>query len=159
MGLARRFPLVLPALILLLLTALVVTPGARAGDARGVTATRDQLRAAHRAHMAAERREAEAAFVYRATCNATAAYGSPVGRWVWLSRQVGWPRSQVPALMYVINRESRGDPGVVNPSSGCAGLLQLHPLHGLGETALDPRTNLSFGLRLWRSNGWTPWGG
>jgi hypothetical protein len=61
--------------------------------------------------------------------------------------------------MYVIDRESGGNPSVFNyEGSGCAGLLQLAPCHYSGR--FDPtnaKRNLSYGLRLWRGSGWAPW--
>jgi len=64
----------------------------------------------------------------------------------------------MPLLGYVIWRESCGDPDATNPWTRCAGLLQLHPCHGLGRAAYDPGVSLRYGLRLWRSSGWRPWG-
>lgn len=60
--------------------------------------------------------------------------------------------------MYVIERESGGDPHAANPASSASGLLQLMSIHWAGRgDPFDPRFNLSYGLRLWRGSGWSPW--
>lgn len=61
-------------------------------------------------------------------------------------------------LGFLIYRESRGDPRATNPTTNCAGLLQIHPCHGLGDRAYIPYTNLRFGLKLYREQGTVPWG-
>jgi hypothetical protein len=82
-----------------------------------------------------------------------------VGRWVRLGHRVGWSWLQFPTLFYVIDRESGGDPDVYNyQGSGCAGLLQLAPVHYLGRfDPTIPRANLAYGFKLWRGSGWAPW--
>ena len=85
--------------------------------------------------------------------------GYGAARWLPLARHAGWPAAQEAALVTCIWRESRGNPRATNPWTGCAGLLQIHPCWGLGASAYDPLVNLRFGLRLWRSQGWAPWGG
>lgn len=143
------------AAILILLAA----PGpAWASEARSVAQARERVTVTHRARLAAERREARARYVYRATVAHTASYGPRVGRWVWLARSVGWPKAQLPTLMYVIARESGGDVWATNPATCCAGLTQIHPCWGLGAAAYDPRVNLAFALKLWRGGGWAHWG-
>lgn len=82
--------------------------------------------------------------------------GSGTRRWLPLARWVGWPERALPRLRYVIWRESRGNPQAVNRRSGCAGLLQLHPVHHVARP-LDPEVNLRAGLRLYRAAGWRPW--
>lgn len=82
--------------------------------------------------------------------------GSGAARWMPLARWVGWPEWTLPTLQLVIWRESSGRPRAVNPSSGCAGLVQIHPCHGVSNP-LDPEVNLRAGLRLWRSGGWRHW--
>lgn len=82
--------------------------------------------------------------------------GSGAARWRPLALWAGWPRSAWPTLRAVIQRESRGNPRAVNPSSGCSGLLQVHPCHGVAGV-LDPLVNLRAGLRLYRASGWRPW--
>ena len=121
-------------------------------------------------HAAAHVREAKAALkdaerVLTATRRYTAAYGATVGRWVWLSDDVGWPAAQWPTLFYVIERESGGYPGIMNSQgSGAAGLLQLMPGWYTGQWGLpagnprDPRYNLRSGHLMWHKEGWRPWG-
>jgi soluble lytic murein transglycosylase-like protein len=82
--------------------------------------------------------------------------GSGASRWWPLARYVGWPSPQRSTLLAIIWRESNGNPNAVNRSSGCAGLLQIHPCHGVTNVT-DPAVNLRAGLRLWRSQGWYPW--
>lgn len=83
--------------------------------------------------------------------------GSGVARWMPLARWVGWPTGALPTLQRVMWRESRGNPRAVNPSSRCAGLLQIHPCHHVANVC-DPLVNLRAGLRLYRAAGWQPWG-
>ena len=83
--------------------------------------------------------------------------GSGASRWRALALYAGWPRSSWPQLAGIIRRESGGDPRAVNHYSGCAGLLQLHPCHGVANV-FDPLVNLRAGLRLYRAAGWQPWG-
>lgn len=77
-------------------------------------------------------------------------------RWMPLARWVGWPEYTLSTLAYIIMRESSGRARALNPSSGCAGLLQIHPCHGVAN-AFDPEVNLRAGLRLYRQSGWAPW--
>jgi len=77
-------------------------------------------------------------------------------RWMPLARWVGWPSYTLGTLAYIIMRESSGRARALNASSGCAGLLQIHPCHGVANV-FDPLVNLAAGLRLWRASGWGPW--
>ena len=83
----------------------------------------------------------------------------PVGRWVWLAREVGWPWSTIDNLMHIIARESSGCATVPNSQgSGATGLLQLMPMHWEGKfNPKDPRKNLSYGHKLYLEAGWSPW--
>lgn len=126
-----------------------VVAGAHPGRAQALTGAcsvsqaQDDLVAARRALERAERRLAEARFVLAATTRYTTAYGASVGRWVRLARRVSWPKAQFPTLMFVIYRESGGDPYAQNPS-GAAGLLQLMPIHWSGRfDPYYPRSNLA----------------
>lgn len=83
--------------------------------------------------------------------------GSGTRRWLPLARWVGWPERALPTLQRVMWHESRGNPRAVNRWSGCAGLLQIHPIHHVARP-LDPEVNLRAGLRLYRAAGWQPWG-
>ena len=82
--------------------------------------------------------------------------GSGVARWMPLARWAGWPAGSLPTLQRVMWRESRGNPLAVNRSSGCAGLLQIHPCHGVANV-FDPLVNLRAGLRPYRPAGRQPW--
>jgi|SRR5665647_179641 len=114
--------------------------------------------AAHRAYVRAASRYREAKRVLSATRTYGRSYGASTARWVRLARKCGWPWGQIPTLMCVVNRESRGNPRAVNPASGAAGLLQEMPFHWSGKfNPLNPRLNLSYGRKLWRGAGWAPW--
>lgn len=77
-------------------------------------------------------------------------------RWLPLARWVGWPEYTLSTLAAIIMRESTGRVRALNQSSGCAGLLQIHPCHGVANV-FDPEVNLRAGLRLYRASGWAPW--
>jgi len=91
--------------------------------------------------------------------------GSGAARWWPLAHYVGWPHSAKAKLIYVINRESHGQPHAVNPYSGCYGLLQLHPMHWAGKHhkvkgrkwIFWPVNQLRLGLKLYKGSGWQPW--
>lgn len=84
-------------------------------------------------------------------------------RWKPLARWVGWPKSTLPNLTYIIMRESSGRQNALNPSSNCAGLLQLHPGWYRGWWGMkagnpfNPEYNLRTGYLIWRKCGWSPW--
>ena len=64
----------------------------------------------------------------------------------------------MPTLMYVIDRESGGDPRAKNPASTASGLLQF--LSGWWAGKWDPfdaRQNLAHGYHAWREVGFSPW--
>lgn len=66
-----------------------------------------------------------------------------------------WPCETALAIAW---RESRFQPAVVNPYSGAAGLMQIHPIHGYSIATLqDPYTNVAIAYSLWESEGWEPW--
>jgi len=62
-------------------------------------------------------------------------------------------------------RESNWQPHAYNPSSGCAGLWQLSPIHHARVTAhgwlwsdtYDPSKNTVIAYELWLESGWYPW--
>lgn len=55
-------------------------------------------------------------------------------------------------------RESRWQPEAVNPYSGAAGLMQIHPIHGYSIDVLrNPYMNVAIAYGLWESEGWRPW--
>lgn len=131
---------------------------AQASDACSIREATQRERTAARALERARTRYRTACAVTRQTKAATEQYGRTVGRWVWLAADVGWPRGTWGQLLYVIHRESRGYPQVVNSWSGCTGLLQILPSNVDEPWRLDePRYNLKQGLRLYRSSGWSPW--
>lgn len=106
----------------------------------------------------------EASHVERATRLYSKQYGSSVGRWVWLARDVGWSWNDIPQLMYVIDRESGGSPTAKNPTSTASGLLQFLAFHfdGTGDygwvfNPYNARQNLTYGYKLHRMLGWAPW--
>ena len=91
--------------------------------------------------------------------------GTGAARWWPLAHFVGWPTSAKATFVYVVNRESHGQPHAVNRSSGCYGLLQLHPMHWAGrhpkvkgrKWIFWPVNQLRLGLKLYRAAGWSPW--
>ena len=133
-----------------------------------VAHARQHVRAAQRDLARAQARLREARTVLDATRRYTTIYGSSVGRWVWLSSDVGWRKPQWPTLFCVIERESGGSPGIDNSQgSGAAGLLQLMPGWYTGQWPIagkprvfdphDPRLNLKYGHLIWHSSGFSPW--
>ena len=90
------------------------------------------------------------------------------GGWADELRAVGFPESAIPHMLYIIQRESGGCPTAVY-GYGCAGsghayaggpacgLVQLYPCPG--PQALDPITNLRYGLQKYQASGFAPWGG
>lgn len=144
---------------LLVIAMLAVAGEARAkGEARAYHASLEARKLAMERAAAARRARRHEAYVRGWARRWARLYGHNVGRWADDAIAVGWPECSLAMLGRVIWRESRGDPRAINRWSGCAGLLQIHPCHGLGAKALNPRENLKFGLRLWRSSGWRPWG-
>ena len=153
----------------LLLGSLLVA-GAGAAPASGyegvsVKHARQHVRTAQRDLARAQARLREARATLDATRTYSRAYGVVVGRWTWLARDVGWPRDTLGTLMFVIDRESGGYPGIMNSQgSGAAGLLQLMPGWYTGQWGLpagdprDPRYNLHSGYLMWKTERWRPWG-
>jgi len=68
-----------------------------------------------------------------------------------------------PLMFAVIARyESTLDPASINPSTHCAGLIQIHPLHreAMRDMGLDfdsEPDRLLFGCILFAAQGWKPW--
>lgn len=55
-------------------------------------------------------------------------------------------------------RESNWQPHAYNAKSGCAGLWQIHPLHGYSlSTRFDPEASTAIAYDLWLREGWGPW--
>src|SRR5665647_2502320 len=135
-------------------TAQAAEPGACS-----VTKAHRAVHAAHRAYVRAASRYREAQRVLRATRSASDRYGANTGRWVRLARCVGWPWGQMPTLMFVIDRESGGDPAAKNPASTASGLLQfLSDWWSDRWDPFQPRANLRRGYLAWREIRWQPWG-
>lgn len=103
------------------------------------------------------------------------AYGT-CGEWYPLAMEIGWPKEEWNKLNKVIARETGRTclPGLLNDSAETRdrswGLMQINTrgqrlwedrknLCGLSapEELLDPRVNLTCGLRLWERSGWGPW--
>ena len=107
------------------------------------------------------------------------------GHWLDDALDVGWSRSDLSELDYIMWRESRCFPGVFNssdPNGGSGGLLQINQFWCLpnkynpsgwlqSQGILDsckqlliPKVNLEAGLAIFEyseernGNGWQPWG-
>lgn len=87
-------------------------------------------------------------------------------RWSSLALWVGWPRSALPWLTYVIMRESSGRARAYNPVISCTGLTQIWPgnvaytglsWQGRIQWLMDPENNLRAALRLYKQCGTSPW--
>lgn len=100
--------------------------------------------------------------------------GAPVNgeRWRPLALYVGWTRAEWPIVLYIMaNRDGHGESGgwplAYNGSSGCAGLMQLHPMFYTGQWAIrgikevfrwqDPEINLRKAEGIQDDSGWGPW--
>lgn len=63
-----------------------------------------------------------------------------------------------PTALAIAWRESRWQPAAVNPYSGAAGLMQIHPVHGYPIATLqDPYQNVAIAFALYEASGWAPW--
>lgn len=107
------------------------------------------------------------------------------GHWLDDALDIGWSRSSLNTLDYIMWRESRCLPKMFNsgdPNGGSAGLLQINQfwclpnrynptgwLQAQGvldscKDLFDPEINLRAGLAIFKyskernSNGWNPWG-
>lgn len=150
------YKIVLVVCVLCALAVLVLAVSAAPANAEtAVTIEEARARVA-----AAEARLSEARHVLSETKEAAELYGGSVGRWVWLSREVGWRWVDMDRLMYVIYRESRGNPLARNTYSGAAGLLQFLPSWwSKGQfDPYNPRQCLRRGFKAHRDLGWSPWG-
>jgi hypothetical protein len=99
--------------------------------------------------------------------------GHPSGeRWKPLALWVGWTRSEWPTVRYIMAErggtgESGGCPGAYNETSGCAGLMQLHPMFYTRRWPIlgvkrafdpfDPEENLRAAEGIQDDCGWGPW--
>lgn len=86
--------------------------------------------------------------------------GGGAARWWPAARYCGWPAHLKGWFCYIVWRESSARAHAVNASSGCYGLLQLHPCHwaskGLAWIS-DPLNQLRLGWQLYRQCGPSPW--
>lgn len=138
--------------VILIILALFLVFPATAYGASGAC----NVKKAKKERAAALKRYKEADKIYKNTVKYTKLYGNNTGRWVKLSRKVGWQWGKMPTLMKVIFGESRGNHKIVN-SLGCVGLTQIHPCHGKSRAWLqNARNNLNFARKL-AKNGWGPW--
>ena len=101
--------------------------------------------------------------------------------WLADAIAVGWPVEEIGTVDYLIHRESRCDPSVINtedPRGGSRGLLQINghwcrpnPSYGIEDGWLqqlgivsecddlyDPHVNLQAALAIWLEYGFGPWG-
>lgn len=91
-------------------------------------------------------------------------YNLPCRQWLDLALDVGWPLETIPAVAYIINRESTCNPNaqgsLVCNAHGCARALGLMQLLGWScppGGCLDPASNLRRAELLWEQSGWRPW--
>lgn len=87
--------------------------------------------------------------------------GSHVERWAPLVASYFRPED-VERVMCLMELESRGDPGAVNPTSGATGLMQVMPFWArrFGHTRSelkDPLVNLDISAWILERHGWTSW--
>ena len=152
-----RIVLVLAALTLTTIATTVPAGATTYESACPPTEAHARVDKAVRALHRAEARLAEARRVLTATRTYSGQYGESVGRWVWLSRRVGWPWAQMPTLMMVVDRESGGDPAAW--SGYYAGLLQFgEPWYLNKWDPFSPQQNLLHGRQAWQKVQWQPWG-
>ena len=86
--------------------------------------------------------------------------GAGAARWWPAARYCGWPEHLKSWFCYVVWRESSARAHAVNASSGCYGLLQLHPCHGASKGRAwisDVLNQLRLGWKLYRECGASPW--
>ncbi len=62
-------------------------------------------------------------------------------------------------MLAIVERESHFDNTAVNPYSGAACWLQIHPIHGYDSHVLtsDPWACVQAGYGLWLASGYSPW--
>ena len=103
------------------------------------------------------------------SCTICRGYPQTVRRWCPLVRELfgrnvrqrlhrSFSAAEARHALYIIWRESRGLPWVVNRSSGCTGLFQLLPGYSRGKYNLaNPRSNVGLAAQLYCRRGWQPW--
>lgn len=94
-------------------------------------------------------------------------------RFTALALEVGWAKREIPRLMQICARESKGFARAWNqrdPYTGSYGLMQVNGANktflkdaGIVHKAMtelwSPRRNLKAALALFRADGWAPWNG
>jgi hypothetical protein len=94
-------------------------------------------------------------------------------RFTALALEVGWAKREIPRLMQICARESKGFARAWNqrdPYTGSYGLMQLNGANkrflvesGIVRKAMtelwSPRKNLKAALALFKRHGWAPWNG
>jgi len=86
--------------------------------------------------------------------------GGGAARWWPAARWCAWPEHLKGWFCYVVWRESSARAHAVNSSSGCYGLLQLHPCHWASKGRAwisDVLNQLRLGWQLYRQYGPSPW--
>jgi len=78
-------------------------------------------------------------------------------RWLWKYKHRRLRTWELRKALWVIWRESRGNPRDVTSASGCTGLFQLLRAHGHGRELTNPRTNISIAGQHFAFKGWAPW--
>ena len=82
-------------------------------------------------------------------------------KWWPAARYEGWPERLKSWFCYIVTRESSARPWAINPSSGCYGLMQLHPCHWAAKYGRawisDPLNQLWLAWQLYREAGPSPW--
>ena len=107
----------------------------------------------HHMHRVWHKRRQEATKAAESVPEPSTTYSGDMG-WADELRAVGFPESVIPTMLYIIQRESGGDPSAMNASGAC-GLLQIYPYQ---EGCLDPMTNLQMGYAKYQASGLSPWG-
>lgn len=80
-------------------------------------------------------------------------------RVAFYARQAGFPESVISTMVSIAWRESRFDPGAINPFSGACGLWQMYPCPG--SHALFPATNAAMAYDKYQAacpDCLSPWG-
>ena len=89
-----------------------------------------------------------------------------------LARAVGWPRTEIKRLSYVMARESNCNPDAYNGADPYGGSYSLTQLNGSNKgffireklvhksmtELFNPKKNLTAALALWKECGWACWG-
>jgi hypothetical protein len=119
--------------------------------ARHVARVQARLKARTAARMEARQAEATAEVTYAPGEGALSAE-----RVAHYARLVGFPESVIPTMVAIAWRESRFNPGAVNPFTGACGLWQMYPCPG--PEAFFPATNAAMAYAKYQASGLSPWG-